>query len=57
MFVRNKPAVSVSMYRAIFVTDFNLEFGSPRSDTCTRCETLGNTTKLEVHKEKILATF
>ena len=32
--------VSSAMYRTVFCNDFNLAFGSPRTDTCGRCETL-----------------
>ena len=32
--------VSLKMYRDVFTGDFNLGFGSPKSDTCSRCETL-----------------
>ena len=37
---KEETPVSSSMYRSIFVTDFNLGFGNPRTDTCFRCETL-----------------
>lgn len=32
------PTLSEHFYRHIFNTEFNLGFGMPRSDTCTRCE-------------------
>lgn len=32
-----KP-VSASMYRNVFNTRFNLAFGSPRTDTCSKCD-------------------
>jgi len=41
--------VSSSMYRSIFCNDFNLAFGSPRTDTCGRCETLSEES-LVTHK-------
>jgi len=43
--------VSSAMYRTIFVTDFNLGFGSPKSDTCSRCETIGDDAMLKQHQE------
>ena len=50
------PPVSSAMYRAIFCSDFNLGFGSPRSDTCSRCETLTDNA-LEQHKKMAEAAF
>ena len=35
---KNYIAVSVGMYRKIFTTRFNLGFGSPRTDTCSKCD-------------------
>lgn len=35
---RGASPVSQSAYREIFSTQFNLGFGSPRSDTCSKCE-------------------
>lgn len=35
-----RPQVSQDTYRRMFNTEFNLGFGLPRSDTCTRCEGL-----------------
>lgn len=35
-----KPKVSLFYYRDIFNSEFNLGFGLPRTDTCTRCEAL-----------------
>lgn len=32
--------VSLHMYRNIFISDFNLRFGLPRSDTCAYCDRL-----------------
>lgn len=54
---RNIVAVSGSAYRKIFCTRFNLGFGSPRSDTCSKCETTGITTDLTRHKELAEAAF
>ena len=39
-FIGNDKPVSGSMYRSIFCNEFNVGFGSSRSDTCGRCETL-----------------
>uniref|UniRef100_A0A8D8SK62 DUF7869 domain-containing protein n=2 Tax=Cacopsylla melanoneura TaxID=428564 RepID=A0A8D8SK62_9HEMI len=33
----NHP-VSYSLYRKVFIRDFNLRFGTPRSDTCKKCD-------------------
>ena len=49
-FIGNEKPVSGTMYRSIFCSDFNLGFGSPRSDTCGRCETLLGDT-LNRHKQ------
>ncbi len=35
-----KPLVSEHFYHDIFVTEFNIHFGYPRSDTCSRCDDL-----------------
>ena len=42
----NGKPVSPSMYRSIFVSDFNLGFGSPRTDTCSRCDSITDVTKI-----------
>ena len=34
--------VKLWLYNKIFVTEFNLSFGLPRSDTCAMCDTLNN---------------
>ena len=52
----NEKAVSGSMYRNIFNTEFNLGFGSPRSDTCGRCETLTEDL-LDSHKQSADAGY
>ena len=52
-----KQPVSSTMYRQIFTTDFNLGFGSPRSDTCSRCEVISETEELENHKQMANAAF
>ena len=33
-----KPLISEHFYHDIFVTEFNLHFGNPRSDTCGTCD-------------------
>jgi hypothetical protein len=48
--------VSAFMYRTIFCEDFNFGFGSPRSDTCSRCETLKDEMQSR-HKEEASAAF
>ena len=35
-----KPIVSEYIYRQIFVSEFNIHFGFPRSDTCNTCDRL-----------------
>ena len=35
-----KPFVSEHLYHDIFVTEFNIHFGYPRSDTCDTCDSL-----------------
>lgn len=35
-----KPIVSEYIYRQIFVSEFNIHFGFPRSDTCSTCDAL-----------------
>lgn len=46
--------VKESYYHQIFVTCFNLSFGSPKSDTCSKCDS-GN--KDEEHVENYHAAF
>jgi hypothetical protein len=48
--------VSSFMYRQIFCEDFNLGFGSPRSDVCSRCETMQDEL-LTRHKENASIAF
>lgn len=40
-----KPIATLRFYHDIFVTEFNISFGYPRSDTCDTCDSL--TTKIE----------
>ncbi|KAK3788051.1 hypothetical protein RRG08_051123 [Elysia crispata] len=35
-----KPVVKYKYYSNIFLTEFNIGFGSPRSDTCLKCDQL-----------------
>ena len=35
-----KSLVSEHLYHDIFVTEFNIHFGYPRSDTCDNCDSL-----------------
>ncbi|KAL4142128.1 hypothetical protein QTP88_004645 [Uroleucon formosanum] len=44
-----KPIVSYDLYRKHFLTNYNLSFGYPRSDTCQTCDRLQNciTTSVE----------
>lgn len=44
------------MYRNIFTNDINLGFGSPRADTCSRCETL-KAPELDEHKCSAATAF
>jgi len=54
--VKGELPVTSSMYRSIFTSDFNLGFGSPRTDTCSKCETL-QSTDLDEHKLAAAAAF
>jgi len=56
-FDNGQKAVSESMYRQIFCSDFNLGFGSPRSDTCAKCETIADADQLEAHKQAATVAF
>lgn len=42
MFTEKYPDTKVSKeyYRKVFVNDFNIHFGLPRSDTCSKCDSL-----------------
>ena len=46
-----KVPASGSAYRSIFACDFNLGFGTPRSDICSRCELITETEELRTHKQ------
>ncbi|KXJ20296.1 hypothetical protein AC249_AIPGENE28589 [Exaiptasia diaphana] len=50
-----KPIVSETSYRLIFNTQFNLGFGRPRTDTCSKCDELnisGDTILLQEHHKR-----
>jgi len=50
-----KP-VSMYSYQHIFTTRFNLEFGSPKSDTCSACDNL-DSISTPAHKERANEAF
>lgn len=35
-----KPLITESMYHDIFVTEYNIHFGYPRTDSCSTCDNL-----------------
>ena len=43
----SRTPVKENVYREIFNTKFNLSFGSPKSDTCNRCDLLQTSLKTE----------
>lgn len=43
-----KPVVSYDLYRKHFLSNYNLSFGYPRSDTCQTCDRLQNCIKTSV---------
>jgi len=50
---RTHPCIlqaSLAVYRQVFCTHFNLGFGSPKSDTCCKCEA-SNSVDIARHKE------
>ena len=53
----HQTPVSSAMYRSIFVNDFNLGFGTPKTDTCSRCETVVDVEKLKEHQERAERAF
>jgi len=54
---KNLPTLSSSMYRNIFTSDFNIGFGCPRSDTCSRCEVIACKDDLLRHKKNAEEAF
>ena len=48
----NELKVSISFFRNIFVTNFNLSFGSPRTDVCSTCLRLTENMKTETRNRK-----
>jgi len=53
---KNYIPVSHRMYRTIFNTRFNLGFGSPKSDTCSVCDSLYKT-DTAAHKQRASVGF
>ena len=53
---RGIPPASLAAYRRVFCTHFNLGFGSPRSDTCCKCEA-SNSADIARHKEMAEVAF
>jgi len=51
----NEKPVSSQMYHHFFNNDFNLGFGSPRSDTYVVCDRAGS--GIELHKSKAEPAF
>ena len=49
-----KPLVSEHMYHDIFVTEFNIYFGYPRSDSCSTCDDLAVQIEAATEAEKPL---
>ena len=48
----NESKVSISFFRNIFVRNFNLSFGSPRTDVCSTCLRLTESMKTENDQTK-----
>jgi len=53
----NIDPVSSAAYRSIFTSEFNLGFGTPRSDTCSRCEMICEAEALKIHQQMASAAF
>lgn len=47
-----KPEISYVLFWRIFRTDFNLGFRKPKSDTCSRCDSLNIVIKEETDREE-----
>lgn len=47
-----KPKVSYDFYYRHFCGNYNISFGSPRSDTCQTCDRLENLIAAEQDKEE-----
>lgn len=47
-----RTPVKENVYREIFNTKFNLSFGSPKSDTCNRCDLSQTSLKTETDEQK-----
>lgn len=50
--LRKPPLVSEHMYHDIFVTEFNIHFGYPRSDSCSTCDGLALQIEAAMEAEK-----
>lgn len=50
-----KPEVSYDFYYRHFQHNFNISFGSPRSDTCQTCDRLQNSINAEQDNESKVA--
>lgn len=58
----NMTPVSVTKYSEIFKKEFNLGFGSPKTDTCSKCDVISNpgtenNLRLEEHKARAKLAF
>nr|CAI5840557.1 unnamed protein product [Callosobruchus analis] len=49
-----KPKVTYTYYRRVFIDNFNLSFGHPRTDTCKVCEILENNIKSAKNDDETL---
>lgn len=47
------PKVTYDFYFRYFKDNFNISFGSPRSDTCTKCDEFENKLKLPLSEEEL----
>lgn len=47
-----QPVASLSKYKRIFLDNFNLAFGNPKTDVCSRCVALKSKIKAGIEKEK-----
>lgn len=58
MYVEINTYARVSLFRNIFNTNFNLDFGSPRTDVCSNClqfeEKIKRTTDLQQKNDMIM---
>ena len=47
-----KKPVKENVYRSVFNTEFNLELGSPKTDTCNTCDKLKVSIEAETNQRK-----